>query len=136
MLVEEEIDVVENNSFDGTRGLTQPALEWLGKLPYVGDENRTLPNTPGMLISADSDDDGTLYHKVREKFHRVPDGGSYCLADHDCQSISQGGGASLPFAPVHAALVLLSASTPLAHPLVIVIVAGITTSTQLITEYS
>ena len=62
--------------------------------------------------------------KVREKFHRVPDGGSYCLADHDCQSISQGGGASLPLASVHAVLVLLSARTLLAHAQIIVMIAG------------
>ena len=87
-----------------------------------------------MLISADTGDDeaiaasGILFHKWREKFNRVSDGGICCLADHDCQSILQDGGASLPLASVHAVLVLLSARTLLAHAQIIVIIAGMETT--------
>ncbi len=57
VFVEGALGVIVNQNLYGTRRLTQAALELLGKLRYAGDENLALPNTPGMLISADPDDD-------------------------------------------------------------------------------
>ncbi len=57
IFVEKELGVIVNQTLYGTRRLTQAALE--------------------LLISADSDDDGTWFHKMRVKLNRISDGGIY-----------------------------------------------------------